>query len=470
MGSALKKQFLILICLSFFISPLFAKLPNSFTEDIPSDYHQFWFLYESEKRANQDLIAFRPFYMSFEDKTTAFRFRSYLSPIYYKEETNHWYTWSSLFFFSGTGIKHEEGDEEDDFFLTPLFMWGKGETARENYFSIFPIYGRIRNKLSYQELNYFLFPIYTEWKYKTFEAKSLFWPLTMYGKSETRSEFRIFPLFSRKVHDGKYKRYSVLWPFFQWGEEKLDKKEPTNYSLFFPFYLSKNSQDGNMKSRAFLWFPILNSLFSYGYDKKTGHSNYSALFIFFQYHTSEKKDLSKFVIFPLYGYSYFANKEAEFITPFYISLSQNTNHLKSKSYFLLPFFSHSKQEFVGTGREDTYWKFWPLVRYHHDSEGNLVWNTLSIIPVRFEVMEEVWEPIFSIIEYRKLKNGEKRLHLVTRLYSQRWSAKETNIHIPLLVEFQKNETGFRYQFLYGLVGIDTREEKNKFQILWWLEV
>jgi len=463
--------------LLFFLSvfSLEAKLPTTFTEDIPSDYYQFWFLYEQESRGAQSNLYVRPFYGSFNDRTTAFRFKTILSPIFYREETNHWYTWSSMFFFSGTGIKHEEGDEEDDILFSPLFFWGKGDTPKENYLSIYPFYGKLKNKLSYQEIRYFvfpllIFPLYSEWNYKTYEAKSILWPLTLRGKSETRDELRIFPFFSWKEHSGKYRRYSILWPFFQWGEDRMDKKEPTRYKLFFPFYLSKDTESGSMKSRAFLWFPILNSLFSYGFDKKTGQSNYSGLFFILQYTTSAKKDTEKFVFFPFYGYSYFANKEAEFITPFYISLSQNTNHLKAKSIFILPFFSIIKQEYVGTGKKDMYWKVWPLVRYHKDSEGNLTWNTISLIPVRFEAMEDIWEPIFSILEYKKLVNGEKRLHLLTRIYTQRWTEKEFNVHIPLLVEYKKNEAGFKYDFLYGLIGIDTREEKMKFKMFWFLEI
>jgi hypothetical protein len=474
-SNVLRKQCLVWLFVLLFCSSLEAKLPNSFTEDLPSDYYQFWFLYESESRANQSSFYIRPFYGSFTDKTTALRYKTILPPIYYREETNHWYTWSSLFFFTGTGIKHEEGDEDEDILLSPFLFWGSGDTPREKYFSIYPFYGTMKNKLSYQRIRYFifpvfLFPVYAEWNYKTYEAKSILWPLTMWGKSETRDELRLFPFYSRKLHFGKYRRYSILWPFFQWGEERLDKKEPTSYKIFFPFYLAKDNESGSMKSRAFLWFPILNSLFSYGYDKKTGQTNYSALFIFFQYTTSEKKDAEKLVFFPFYGHSYFANKEAEFITPFYISLSQNTNHLKAKATFILPFLSLMKQEYVGTGRTDTYFKFWPFIRYHKDGEGNLGWNSVSLIPVRYEALEDIWEPIFSIIEYKKLVNGEKRLHLVTRIYSQRWTDKELNIHIPLLAEFSKNEKGYKYDFLYGLIGFDTRPEKTQFKLFWILDI
>jgi len=474
-SNVLRKQCLVWICILFFNFSLEAKLPYTFTEDIPSDYYQFWFLYESESRANQSSLYVRPFYGSFQDKTTALKFKTILSPLYYREETNHWYAWSSLFFFTGTGIKHEEGENDEDIFLSPFFFWGSGDTPKEKYISVYPIYGTMQNKLSYQKIKYyffplFLFPLYSEWKYKSYEAQSILWPLTMRGKSETRDDLRIFPFYSHKKHLGKYSRYSILWPFFQWGEERMDKKDPMTYKLFFPFYLAKDTESGSMKSRAILWFPILNSLFSYGYDNKTGQKNISALFFFFQYTTSTKKDTEKIVFFPFYGYSYFANKEAEFITPFYISLSQNTNHLKAKSYYILPLFTHIKQEYPGTGRSDLYWKFWPLLRYHRDSEGNSGWNTISLIPVRFEALEEIWEPIFSIIEYKKLNNGEKRLHLVSRLYTQRWSEEEFHLHIPLLAEYTINESGFKYDFLYGLVGLDTRSEKSKVKLFWLIEI
>lgn len=465
-----KKPWFLVLFLGLLPSTLFAKLPTHFTNQTPSNYYQFWFLYEAEKRGAQSLTAIRPFYYGYSDKTTALESRSYLMPLFYREETNHWYTWTSLFFFTGTGIKHPEGDEEEDATLMPFFFWGKGESLRESYFGFFPFYGHLRSKLSYSEIKFAMFPVYAEWKYKTYSAKSILWPFLLIGKSEFRNDFRLFPFYSVKEHLGKYKRQSILWPFIQWGEEKLNKKEPTSYSFFFPFYNRKDSQDGNMKSRAFLWFPILNSLFSYGYDRKTGHRNYSALFIFFQYATSDKKDMEKIVIFPFYGYSYFANKEAEYITPFYIRLTQNTSHLKAEDLFFLPFLSIMNQEFPQTGRKERYIKFWPFFRIQEDSEANYVFNTVSLLPVRFEAFEDVWDPIFSIVEYKKESNGEKRINLVSRLYSQRWTDKKTSIHIPLLAEIQIEESGFSYQFLYGFLGIDTRKEKSEIQILWLLKV
>ncbi|EMO78424.1 hypothetical protein LEP1GSC127_0863 [Leptospira kirschneri str. 200801925] len=88
-------------------------------------------------------------------------------------------------------------------------------------------------------------------------------------------------MYSKKVHRGKYERYSILWPFFQWGSTFQDKKEPVHYKLFFPFFGFKDSETGNMKSRGFLILPLLGSLFGYGYDKRTGEKDYNALFFCF---------------------------------------------------------------------------------------------------------------------------------------------------------------------------------------------
>ncbi len=98
-------------------------------------------------------------------------------------------------FFTGTSALHEDVGEDSDV-LTPLLFWGWGDTAREKYFGFFPLAGKLRNKIGYSELSIFLFPIYTKWKYKDYEATSILWPFFLYASSETREEFRIFPLYS----------------------------------------------------------------------------------------------------------------------------------------------------------------------------------------------------------------------------------------------------------------------------------
>ncbi|PJZ68408.1 hypothetical protein CH373_16045 [Leptospira perolatii] len=448
---------------------LFSEFPLRPISPFPSEYSQFWFLYESEKRQGEEEKIFRPFFSFYRESKSNYTFRTLLFPLYYSEETNYWRVQSVLFFATGTDTYHEDQGWENDT-LSPLLIWGSGDSARENYFGFFPFYGRLRNKLSYSELNFTLFPIYAGWKYKTYSAHSVLWPIFLYGSSNLRSEFRLFPFFSKKVHKGKYERYSVLWPFFQWGETLQDKREPVSYWMFWPFYLSKDSAFGNMKARAFLWFPILGSLFSYGYDRRTQERDLNFLYFIFQYGRNDDEDYRKLIFFPFYGYYRYAFKETRFFTPFYFRLSSDTYHIKSSETYLIPFWWKLNRNYVQWGREETYYKLWPLFRWHEDRNGNLSWNFLSLFPIKSEAIERIWDPIWSIVEYQRLTNGERRLSLLMRLYTQRWTKDEFHVHVPFLVELSVTPEKTSYKFLYGFFGYENDGGKKSIQLLWFIRI
>jgi hypothetical protein len=292
----------------------------------------------------------------------------------------------------------------------------------------------------------------------------------MQGSSDVRSDFRVFPFYSKKTHIAKYEHYSLLWPFLQWGRDYLDKKEPTSYALFFPFYNIKSSQFGNMKSTAVLWLPILGSLFGYGYDKKTSEVNYNFLFFLFQYGYSNARDYRKHIFFPFYGYSNFASKQFRFITPFYVNLQTDSYGIKSDLIYIIPFFIYNTKHFVKEERTDSYFKFWPLFLYHKDGEGNLSWNLFSILPIRSGTFERVWDPLFSIFEYKKFIHGEKRISILMRLYTQRTAEDEFHLYIPFLLDLSLERESTRWKVLYGLVGYERRQEKKSIQLFWLLNI
>jgi len=445
----------------------FAKKPHGI---YPAEYSQFWFLYEKENRVGQEEIFLRPFYSSYREKASEHRYKTSLFPLYYSQSTNYWSKWSFLFLFGNETMHHEDIGKDSDYAITPLLQWGRGSTSKDEYTAFFPIYGTIKSKLSWSEIHFFLFPLYTEWNHKEFEAKSILWPLLLYGKSDIRQEYRALPFFSHKSHIGKFEHNSLLWPFISWGRDNLDKKEPSSYSFVWLLYGYKKSYYGNMKSFSFMPIIATWSLFSYGYDKRTAEVDYSFLFFLFQYSYSNDKDFRKLIFFPFYGYSHFASKEFTFVTPFYISMNSNTYHERVNFYYLVPFYIYSLKVYPKEERAELYIKIWPFYRYHRDPEGNLEWNTLSLFPIRSSTFERVWDPIWSILEYKKFINGEKRFSLFMRLYTQRWSADSFHIHIPFLAEYSSSPNKTSYKFLYGFLGYERQNEKSKFQFLWFIYI
>ena len=260
-------KILLFLVISFSLE---AKLPTYPVGEYPSKYSQVWVFYEKEWRKGQSEIILRPFYSSYEHDLSAHKYKTSLYPIFYSEKTNHWNRWTFLFIFSHDSTLHDDTGDDSDLVLSPLFQW--------------------------------------DWSHKEFKARSILWPFFVWGSSDIRSEVRVFPFYSQKRHIAKFEHTTLLWPFIQWGKDFLDKKEPTSYSFFFPFYNIKSSLYGNMESRAFIWFPILGSLVGYGYDRKTSEVNYNFLFFLIQYGYSNNRDYRKHIFFPFYGYSRFASK------------------------------------------------------------------------------------------------------------------------------------------------------------------
>lgn len=471
MKFALKKyslSILTLLVLGIF-SGLEAKIPDKPHGDLPSDYWQFWFLYESEKRSGQDYRIIRPFYSIYTEHETAYKQQTVLFPLYFKEETNYWSTWTVFFFFTGTTLLHEDTGQDEDT-LTPLFFWGAGDNETERYWGFFPLYGTLKGKLSYQEVNFVLFPIYSSWSRNNYQARSILWPFVMWGGSDVRDDIRILPFYSKKEHKDKYYQYTVLWPFFQWGRKFMDKREPVSYGMIFPFYLYKDSDDGNMKSRGFLWFPLIGSMVGYGYDKRNAETDFNILYFLLQYGKSNDNDYRKLIFFPFYGQYQFASKKTLFITPFYFNLSSDTYHVKSNYNFFFPFFSHMVQYYPELDRSDRYWKIWPLLKFHRDTEGSLEWNAFTLFPMRSEELEKTWDPIISLLEYKNLSNGEKRFSILFRLYSQRWSEDQFSLYIPLLTDYESKGENMEWKFLYGLIGVKKEDDIRSYKFLWFIQI
>ncbi|MCX7997811.1 MAG: hypothetical protein N3A69_02515 [Leptospiraceae bacterium] len=462
---------LILVFLILPISTLFSEALQKHLYGIyPSDYKQVWVFYEREHRGFQTQIIFRPFYSTYYDKRISHTHTTSFYPLYYSQSTNYWSKWSFLFFFGNESTRHEDLGDDRDYVLTPIFQWGRGSTEKDEYFSIFPFFGKWKSKLSWSEINFFLFPLYIDWSHKEFEAKSILWPFTLYGKSDVRREYRFLPFFSHKSHTGKFEHNSFLWPFISWGRDNLDKKEPSSYAFVWFVYAYKKSYYENMKSFSFM--PILGtwSLFSYGYDKRSAEKDFTFLFFLFQYGYSNDKDFRKLIVFPFYGYSYYANKELKFITPFYITMRADTYHEKTNFYYLVPFFIYSNRFFPKEEREDFYIKIWPFYRFHKDTEGNLEWNTFSLFPIRSTTFEKIWDPLWSIIEYKKLINGEKRLSLFMRIYTQRWSENEFHFYVPFLLDYSSVNGKRNIDFLYGFLGFEKNQNSFKFKLFWFIEI
>ncbi|MBL8019812.1 MAG: hypothetical protein JNM27_09120 [Leptospirales bacterium] len=457
--------------------PLEARPSTTVTGELDRSYYQLLFLFDRTTSTGQSEWMLHPFASRYQNSERSYTYTTVLYPTFYLHGTYRWSRWTLLYLFSGEEFYHEDAGDDEDVFLTPILYWGKGDTTRERYFSLFPLYGHIHNKLSYSDIHYVLFPLYASWSHREYEAKGVLWPVVMWGGSPTRSDFRIFPFFSRKVHEGKYERYTVLWPFFQWSREGLDKKEPRSVFLFFPFYGRKWSDDGNMSAHTVLW-----PLFSWGSDKKTNGFDMNLFWFLFQYGKSDDPHIRKLIVFALYGHYTFGSKgsvkdpdgvysqQAQFISPFYVRLNTNSALLSSEDTYFIPFFMYARTYYKREREMETYLKIWPLFYVSNSSTGAFSVRSLTLWPFRSDEFDRVWGPYYSIFEYSRFENRDRYFSVLFRIYSRYWN--ETDEHHFLAgfnVDSSPEKTGF--EFLGGFLGFQREYKRmettrNVFRVLW----
>ena len=149
----------------------------------------------------------------------------------------------------------------------------------------------------------------------------------------------------------------------------------------------------------------------------------------------------KQIFFPFYGIYEYNNKETFFITPFHFTLKKRTKNFDSEYHINLLIIWYFKRDYKKKpspvyGFSWRYFKIWPFFQYEYDDRGNLSFNSLSLFPFRDpEGYEKLYQPFWTIFEYKRFQSGEKRLGLILRLYYQRWGNDFINIKIPILFSY-----------------------------------
>ena len=267
----MKKLFLILFL--FFISA-----NKSFC------YDQTFFgpILEFKKDSGSKVYAFRPLFYYEANYELKYRSLDILYPFIGYEEDNQQNEFQALFYMIRfRNFNDYDNLEEKNFSIFPILDISWSGKEENNYFSLFPVYGGLKNKFSKDEINYFLFPLYLNTKQKNSENTHFLWPIFSKTEGKYVSGFKFWPLFGyvNKVDNqglGLVKESKFfLWPFYSYKKD-LTKGLDLEEKAFFPFYLT--SKSNIHEARTYLW-PFFNIY----EDKLRNQKTYNMPWPFIQY-------------------------------------------------------------------------------------------------------------------------------------------------------------------------------------------
>lgn len=222
-----------------------------------------------DKEDNQTGIAV-PFIKKTHDENSEKK-EYYLKPLLYRvregASSTIWFLWPFVR-YSSSGVSGRTfavnpflkyssgGGDAASFSILPILMI-KREDPKTTM--LFPVYGRLRRFLGFQDAFFCLFPVYGSQKRNGIQSRYLLWPIAAVHKKEGRTiGGRIAPLYG-SYDDGNLRKKFILWPFYTTASTRdntgegtycfpfygrFENKELEQKSALWPFFYSERYKDG----------------------------------------------------------------------------------------------------------------------------------------------------------------------------------------------------------------------------------
>jgi hypothetical protein len=381
----------------------------------------------------------------------------------YRESEGDW----DFQFFRILNARHEGSpqagrERHSDFF--PFYFSGVRETG-EPYYGILPFWGKVYDRLFWEEWEWVLFPFYVRTVRTGAETRYFPWPLVSVthgvNPEENHRGFRIVPLYGQEVKEGVFEKYFVLWPFFLYQRTGLDGEEPEEVRAFFPFYITLRSP--KLDQTTVLW-----PLFTYTDDRAKQYEQWNVAWPLFKYARGEGRQA--LYIFPLYMEDHkllrdeFLFREIKYedfavLYPLFIRQTEEIiGSRKVRHRILFYLYSDAREE----GRDGSTRRIdaWPLMRYDRDREGTVLFQTLALLEAFLpgnEWIERNYSPLWSLYTYRANPAGESVHSFLWNLVRHEETQVGRSIEVlgPILAFGEAGEDA-HVSLLGGLVRYDAK--------------
>jgi len=157
-----------------------------------------------------------------------------------------------------------DGREIWSILILPGIYWsGHGDGRVQRAF--FPFYGRLEGFLSFDRLQFLLFPLWVRTERYGRTTDYGLWPFLSISRGTGGFGFRAWPLVGHNRWEGRYSRWFAAWPFLHWQTNDIQYGEDQTQHSWLVWPLLGRSRRGPARNTTFLW-----PFFGYASDPDTG--------------------------------------------------------------------------------------------------------------------------------------------------------------------------------------------------------
>ncbi len=286
------------------------------------------------------------------------------------------YRWQLGQLFSFSGANRQSDDSIVHRSIFPLYFEQRSLSATNDYLAIVPFYGHLENRLFRDEIDFYMFPIYSRsrkgemvtrnYMYPIFHRRTgpgwngwQFWPL--YGTEHKDVGWTTNHLGDRVVSPGRDKWYA-MWPFVFDERKNLGTPAASTNRAVLPFYSGQHGLTYDQTT--YLW-----PFFSRNEDRAKGFVEWGAPWPLIGWANGTGKTARR--VFPFYGNSQAGPIQSRFyLWPIFThrSIDDETlerHHWRSVFFFYDDVYLRSKE--TGNYRRER--GVWPFFVWRRDLDG-----------------------------------------------------------------------------------------------------
>jgi hypothetical protein len=341
----------------------------------------------------------------------------------------------------------------------PFYYQGR-DNKTNSYFALFPVGGQMQDFMSFDEINFALFPLWVQSTKMNSTNNTILWPVFSRSSGGGIEARRVFPLWGHSKYRNENERGFVLWPFYTWVKEYRRGMKGYGY-LVFPLWGRVNTE------LVQTWYAV-PPFFRYSHGKEGKVVN--APWPFIRWSTGSVNQVQ---IFPIWGKRSFGSiHNSFFLWPFVRYQRTDRWNLTKQRLFVFPFYVGEKDTpkttNVPSGR---YTLLWPLASYRREGDVRR-FRFLELWPMRNTgPIERSWAPLWTFFNHVSSGRGTDS-ELLWGLY--RHHRRETNYCytsvFPLFSWERQEEAEPRreWNLLKGLIGFERQGKQRTLRVLYFM--
>jgi hypothetical protein len=316
------------------------------------------------------------------------------------------YRWQLAQLLSFSGGQDPDNSTAKRFTLFPVYFQQRSSNPDENYTALFPLYGRLQNRLFRDEIFFVLFPIYGESRKRDVVTDNYLYPFFHLRHGDGLQGWQFWPLIGSEHKDvttktngfgeteiiGGHDKFFALWPVYFHQNNGIGTDNPEKLRATLPPYCVVRSPQRD--STSVLW-----PFFTWIDDREKKYHEWEGPWPFVVVARGEGKTTTR--VFPLFSRSHNDTLESDFyLWPLYKYKRLHTEGLdRERTRILFYLFSNVTEKNTEIGAERQRVDFWPLFAWHHDFNGNRRLQILALVESALpnnRGVERNWSPVWSL--------------------------------------------------------------------------